>query len=66
MKRLTCWLAGFVFLLLMQNAYASGAGGLAGRTNIPEGGNSNLTLYLVGAMAIVVVVRIILFLRQRP
>jgi hypothetical protein len=66
MKRLTCCLAGFVFLLLMQNAYASGAGGLAGRTNVPEGGNSNLTLYLVGAMTVVVIVRIILFLRQRP
>lgn len=47
-------------LLFAQHAYASGAGGLAGRTNVPQGGNSNITLYLVGIMAVVVIVRIIL------
>ena len=65
MKLLTPRLAGFLCLLLIQNAYASGAGGLAGRTNVPEGGNSNITLYLVGIMALSVIIRIILMRFRR-
>ena len=60
MKLLTCHIS-FLLLLFMQSAYASGAGGLAGRTNAPTGsGNSNLTLYVVGIMAASVIIRIIL------